>query len=607
VPVIQDVMMKFRFYSLPLLFLAFQGCTSPPVKPVAPDNTSTAAPVTKADTPAKPAAGVEEQKVAPAPQPKVSVATPPASPELTGEILYYILSAEIAGQRGQMKIAALMYLKAAEVSKDLAIIERATRVSVYARDDVSALKAAKLWAAQQPDSIDANQVIAALLLRQGNVDASIPYFKKVLDSEQLSSQNGFLLITSLLSKEKDKQAALDVMEQLIDGREDEPEAMYAYAHLAMLVGELQVAESTVNQVLEVRPEWTDAHILRANILLREGKTEEVMSLMKQAVDNYPENKSLRLFYARKLVDEKHFKQGRDQFAILLEQQPESMDSVYALGLLNLQLQDTAEARKYFEMLIESDSRVAEAHYYLGQSYEIDKQDEAAIREYGEIRDGNLYIDAQIRIAILLARQGNIDAARERLQTVSAPTLDTELRLYLAEGEILIQAGQYLQAYDVYTVALQEMPDNIQLLYARALTAEKLDRVGKAIDDFKRIIKLEPSNVEALNALGYTMVDKTPHVEEGMRYIEQAYKMKPDDAAILDSMGWGYYRLGEHKKALRYLQQAFNKMKDPEIAAHLGEVLWVNGDHAGAQQVWADALRETPEDKILINVIERFTK
>lgn len=600
--------MKFHFYSLLLLAIAFQGCSSPPLKSPAPDNTVTSSPVSKAKSaPAQPAGEVSQSGKVPPVQPEAQAAAPTKSPELTGEVLYYVLSAEIAGQRGQMKIAALMYLKAAEVSKDLAIIERATRVSVYARDDATALKAAQLWAEQQPDNIDANQVIAALLLRQGEVQASIPYFKKVLDSDKLSSQNGFLLITSLLSKEKDKQAALDVMDQLVESHRDEPEALYAYAHLAMLVGELQVAERTINQALEKRPDWTDGLILQANILLREGKTEEVMQLMKQAVNKYPEDKSLRLFYARKLVDQKQYKLARDNFAILLEQQPDSTDSMFALGLLNLQLQDTAAARNYFEQLIESGHRLSEAYYYLGQSYEIDQQDEAAIREYSEVREGNLYIEAQIRIAILLARQGNIDTARERLQTVNARSTDAELRLYLAEGEILVQAGRYSEAYEVYTAALQQMPNNVQLMYVRALTAEKLDQVDKAIEDFKQIIKLEPNNIEALNALGYTMVDKTSHIEEGMRYIERAYKMKPDDAAILDSMGWGYYRLGELKKALQYLQRAFNKMKDPEIAAHLGEVLWVNGDHTKARQVWADALRETPEDKVLLHVIERFTK
>ncbi|WP_455217102.1 tetratricopeptide repeat protein, partial [Kaarinaea lacus] len=236
-----------------------------------------------------------------------------------------------------------------------------------------------------------------------------------------------------------------------------------------------------------------------------------------------------------------------------------------------------------------------------------KQDDRAVVHYKEIHRGKNYIDAQIRIAVIQARQGNIEAARERLQSVSAPTLDVELRLYLAEGEILRSAGRYQEAVDVFNVALQQMPDNTQLLYSRALLYEKLDRIDEAIADLEKIVNNEPKNAEALNALGYTLVDQTHRVREGLGYIERAFKLKPGDAAILDSLGWAYYRLGEHAKALEFLKQAFDKLKDPEIAAHLGEVLWVQGDQESARRIWKDALRETPSDKVLLNVIERFTQ
>jgi tetratricopeptide (TPR) repeat protein len=224
-----------------------------------------------------------------------------------------------------------------------------------------------------------------------------------------------------------------------------------------------------------------------------------------------------------------------------------------------------------------------------------------------VREGNNYIDAQIRIAALLAVEGDIDAARAHLQNISAPTLDVELRLFLAEGEILRNVNKYQDAYDVYSMALQQMPDNSQLLYARALTAEKLGRIDEAIGDLEQIVKNEPNNAEALNALGYTLVDLTHRIPEGQQHIEKALKLKPNDPAILDSMGWAYYRLGQHKKALQYLQQAFDKLKDPEIAAHLGEVLWVLGNKDQARQIWDEALRETPKDKVLLNVIERFVQ
>ena len=397
------------------------------------------------------------------------------------------------------------------------------------------------------------------------------------------------------------------MEQLVAKRRQDPDALYAYAYLAMLVGSLDKASTAVNEAIELVPNWSEAHILRANILVRQGQSEQVMSLLQDALESYPDDAAIRLFYARRLVDERRYEQAREQFSALLDYKPDAPEALYALGLLNLQTQRPGDAQRNFERLIELGQRVDESYYYLGQVAEMEKDTAAAMRYYTEVRKGSNYIDAQISIAAILAEQGDIDAARARVQNISAPTLDVELRLYLAEGEILRSANQLEEAYEVYSLALQQMQDNSQLLYARALTAEQLGRVDEAVTDLARIVKNEPNNAEALNALGYTLVDMTERVTEGQQSIEKALKLKPSDPAILDSMGWAYYRLGEHEKALRYLQQAFDKLQDPEIAAHLGEVLWVLGNKERAREIWDEALRETPKDKVLLNVIERFAQ
>ncbi len=585
--------MKFRvaIIALPLFLLA--ACTTPPAQHDTPDSASVTKPATK---PAAPP--VAPESVAEAEQP---------APELSGELLYYLLSAEIAGQRGRLDIAVPFYLKAAQLSRDPEIVERATRIAVYARDERSALAAAEMWVELQPENLEAHQVTAALLMREGKVNQALPHLEKVLSVDKQNSHNSYMLITSLLSKEKDKQAALAAMEQLVAKRRQDPEALYAYAQLAMLVGSMNKAEAAVNEALELVPNWSEAHILRANILIRQGKDEEVLALLEEAVERYPDDVAIRLFYARRLVDEKRYEQSRDQFRTLLDYKPDAPEALYALGLLNLQTERPDDAKRNFERMIELGQRVDEAYYYLGQVAEIENDNAAAMSYYTEVRKGSNYIDAQIRIAAMLAEQGDIDAARARLQNISAPTMDVELRLFLAEGEILRSANQYEEAYEVYSLGLQQMQDNSQLLYSRALTAEKLGRIDEAIADLEHIVKNEPNNAEALNALGYTLVDMTGRVVEGKQYVEKALKIKPDDPAILDSMGWAYYRLGEHEKALRYLQQAFDKLKDPEIAAHLGEVLWVLGDEERARKIWEEALRETPKDKVLLNVIERFAR
>ena len=587
---------RVSIIALPLLLLA--ACTTPPAQNDSPDSTALIKP--SGETTARKAASevVLEDAEQPAPAP---------APELTGELLYYLLSAEIAGQRGRLDVAVPFYLKAAQLSRDPDVVERATRIAVYSRDEKSALTAAQMWVELQPENLEAHQVTAALLMREGKVNEALPHLERVLSADQQNNHNSYMLITSLLSKEKDKQAALGAMEQLVAKRRQDPEALYAYAYLAMLVGSLDKASTAANEAIALVPDWSEAHILRANILIRQGQNEQVLSLIQEAVESYPDDVAVRLFYARRLVDERRYEQAREQFSALLDYQPDAPEALYALGLLNLQTQRKGDAQRNFERLIELGQRVDEAYYYLGQVAEMEKDTAAAMRYYTEVRKGSNYIDAQISIAAILAQQGDIDAARARVQNISAPTLDVELRLFLAEGEILRNANQLEEAYEVYSLALQQMQDNPQLLYARALTAEQLGRVDEAVADLAHVVKNAPNNAEALNALGYTLVDMTGRVTEGKQYIEKALKLKPNDPAILDSMGWAYYRLGEHEKALRYLQQAFDKLKDPEIAAHLGEVLWVLGNKERAREVWDEALRETPKDKVLLNVIERFAR
>ncbi len=587
--------MRLSLFPILLPALLLSACAMAPAPEPKP-----APPQPRAEAPAAPVA-----KPAPRAEPE---APAPGGDGLSDELLYYLLSAEIAGQRRQLDVAAAMYLKAAELSRDPEIAARATRVALYAGDDARAEAAARLWLSRAPDSVDAAQVMAVMLLRRGQVDEALPYLDRVVahTASGKGQPDGYMLVTSLLSKEKDPQRALAAMRKLVDRHPGDAKLIYAYAHLAMLLGELELAERIINQVLSGAPEMIDAWLLKANILNRLGRNEEALQFIAEGVARWPSEPRLRLFYARKLVDMKRYAEAREQFGRLLEQRPGMIDAIYALGLLNLQLREPAKARGYFTQLLETGQRVDEANYYIAQAWEMEKQYDKAIAHYREVREGELYVDSRIRLANLQAEQGDLDAARQTLQNASAPTLDGELRLYLAEGDILRRAGRYQEAWEVYTLALQQMPDNPQLLYARALVAEKLNRLDEAIADLEKMVKADPENPEALNALGYTLVDRTHRVEEGMALIRKAHEKRPDDPAIMDSMGWAWYRLGQPEKALEYLQQAYRKFPDAEIGAHLGEVLWVLGRQAEARKVWAEAREREPKNEVLLNTLERFT-
>lgn len=536
-----------------------------------------------------------------------SKTSPKTQTELSGEVFYYLFSAEIAAQRGQIGLSAALYTKAATVTRDPRVAQQATRTAYYARDDKRAIEAAKLWHELEPENLEARQVLAALLVRTGKTEAAAEHFEYVLNNGKHSERQRFMLITSLLSKEKDKHTALAVMQKLIAKRKNNPHALYAYSQLAFLVGNLNDALATIKKVIKLQPEWTEAYILQSNIFVRQGYKAHAIEVLRQTVEMQPDNTQLRMFYARNLVDAKQFDEAVKQFSELTSDEKFQHEARYALGLLTLQMNKPKEATEYFTKLLEDKQRVVEAQYYLAQSYELQNELDEAVKAYTEVRNNKYSFEAGLRVALILAKQGHIDDARLRLQNMSPDSLDKELRVYLTEGEILNAAKQHEEALDLFTEALTQLTDNSRLIYARALTAEKLGQIDLAVEDLENVVNREPENAQALNALGYTLVDKTKHLEKGLGYIKKALKLEPNDPAIHDSMGWAYYRLGQYDEALKYLKRAFEKLKDAEIAAHLGEVLWVAGEREAAQDVWNAALQQTPNDDLLLNVMQKFTE
>jgi len=528
--------------------------------------------------------------------------------ELNIRLMEKLLAAEIAGQRGMLATSVRYYLEAAELSQDAEIAERAARIAVYARETTKALKAARLWVKLSPLDLDARQVLSALLVRNGKTDEALSHFEAVIADGDQDEQKGYLLITSLLSKERDKKAALTVMEKLVAKRKKSFHAHYAYSHLALLIGEYDKAEASIHKALELKPDWVQAHILLVNILSRQGKDDESLKHLASVVDDHSDDHALRLFFARKLVDAKRLTDAREEFSKLVDTDDDDAkaDALYALGLLSLQLNENDDAERYLKKLIDLDKRANEANYYLGQMAEQKRDSDQAIEYYSQVKYGDHVVEAQIRIAVLVAKQGKVDEARQSLQAIDTRSSDVSLRVFLADGEILRNNRQFQKAFDMYTEALAELPDNVELLYARALTAEKINRLDVTIQDLEEIIQRQPNNTQALNALGYTLVDRTNRIDEGVKLVERAYKLNSNDPAITDSMGWAYYRQGRHEEALRLLRKAFAVNKDAEIAAHLGEVMWVSGDQRGAKEVWDEALRATPQHKVLLDVISRFT-
>jgi len=329
-----------------------------------------------------------------------------------------------------------------------------------------------------------------------------------------------------------------------------------------------------------------------------------MDWLEVALKDREDDFNLRMAYARLLTDAKRFDDARRQFEILSVQAPNNVDVLYALGLLYLQINRIDEAEQYFTRLRQLKKRVFDSNYYLGRIAEERNELDKASDLYQGVHGGENYFDARIRLSLILAKQGDIEKALGNIRSIEKPKDSNRLILIQAEGEILTDEKRYQEAIDVFNKAIEE-ESHPDLLYSRAMLAERMGRLDILETDLKTIIADDADNATALNALGYTLADRTERYDEAHNYIKRAYELSPGDFYILDSMGWVLYRMGQLDEAVDFLQKALELRNDPEIAAHLGEVLWVMGNKQAAKEIWETALKDTPTDDRLLEVIERF--
>ena len=532
----------------------------------------------------------------------------PARPkiELTGDILYKILVAEIAGQRNQLNVSVDNYLELARTTRDPELASRATRIAVYARDDVAAKEAAQLWAEIDPDNSDAHQVLAVMAVRQGDTGKALEHLKVILKSngQETSLSQQLWMVANLLSREKDKVNVKSILEELMAGEQDDPEILFAYAQVLTRLAELPKAREVLERVLVLAPENETAAMTYVAVLNQQGHEDEALLWLQNVLKKDEDNFNLRIFYARLLTDLKHFEEARGQFEILAAQDPKNPDVLFSLGLLYLQANKLDDAESHFIRLSETKGHVDDASYYLGRIAEERADLKKAGDWYRGVSSGNNYFDAQMRIGLLLGKQSKLDEARAHLSKIKTQS-DQEINILIqAEAEMLSEAKRYEDALVIYDKALEDKHD-ADLLYSRAMLGEKMDRLDILERDLLKILAEDAKNSQALNALGYTLADRTDRYDEAYGYIKQALEISPNDFYVLDSMGWVLYRQGRLDEAIEFLNKALAARNDPEIAAHLGEVLWVKGDKKAAQEVWDTALKLTPDDDKLRRVINRL--
>lgn len=560
-----------------------------------------------------PAPGASAQAVAPvaagaplAEADLIELDVPPMSAEaIEADPLYQLLVAEFAGQRGELGLAVDAYLALARGSRDPRLAERATKVAVFGRDNAAALEAALLWAERATDDTEARQIAAAMYIRRGDADAALAQLEPVLGAAPSKDGMKLRMIANLLGREEDRLTALAVMEKLLEGRQHDPDALVAYALLAMRAEQLDKARAAMEQLVTQADVSANMAMAYMAVLQKQGLLPEALGFLEQALARTPEEFGLRLLYARLLAESGRFEDARAQFQRLHRQAPDNSDVVYALGLLNLQTNRTDEAEEDFERLAEVAERSDDARFYLGQIEEARKNPAAALAHYAAVEDGPNRFQARLRMAILRAADGQLDEARATLMTVEPESEDERAQLVMVEAEMLAGQGRLPEAMAVYDRALETQFD-ATLMYNRAMLADRMGRLDILEADLREILRRDPKNAQAMNALGYTLADRTARFDEAYQLIKGALELSPNDFYILDSMGWVLYRLGRLEEAVTHLEKARALRNDPEVAAHLGEVLWVMGRQQDARKVWESALELHPRDEKILDAIERLT-
>jgi tetratricopeptide (TPR) repeat protein len=538
------------------------------------------------------------------PAPVAKESRPPATERsFSVDSLYELLAAEFAGIREEVRPALDIYIQQAHDTRDPGVIERAVHIASFLRDSDAILELARLWVEVEPDNIEVRRLLAFHLARTGKVIEAFPHGEYLL----LSGDDDYLQSLAAFAQDSPREEKLRLLALYDDLQSQHPHNPGLLLGKAMLLRQLERLEDsmeTTDRLLKLDKRNETGQLLRAQLFHAMNERKKALTSLEKALKLIPESKRLRLQYARFLSDE-NLAKSRDQIQILSDYYPDDANIRFSLGLANKELGRVEEARSTFEYLVETKQRASDAQFQLGKIAEDANQPEEAVYRYRQVKEGQNLLPAAMRAAEILMEHDNLSAAREHLSALRAIYPAVRQNLFQMEAELLLRQQRYTESYDLLTSALQEEPESLNLLYARSIISTEQGDLPAAEADLRAVMAQDENNATALNALGYTLLNMSDRYDEAMALIMQAHEIEPDNPAILDSLGWAYFRLEQHDKALDYLRKAFEAFPDAEVAAHLGEVLWVSGEQEEAREIWQQGLTSSPDDKTLLETLNRL--
>jgi len=541
---------------------------------------------------------------------------------LTADIFYRVILGDVALQRGEASLAARAYYEAARDSRDPRLARRAAEVAFAARMRGLTQEAAKLWATLDPSAERPKQMMAAMAASgaaRGEVaaidgDVKLKLEKAIAEAALTERGNGemFLELNRMLRDALDKRQVYELVRDLAKPYPNSAEAHFAVALAAYNGGAPEgtgetVALTEADRALAIKPDWERAALLKADVLARR-KPDDAIAFLVQFTKANPEARSAAGALAQLYVERKRYAEARTLFQRLWDGDRSAREFEFGVAVISMQMKDWDKAESLFNDLKRAnygDNGAVEL--YLAQIAEERGNYAEAVERYKAVPESERGWLAKLRVAAMMGKQGKVTEARKYLGDLPAVTIEQRVQVRQAEAQLLRDTDDLAGAYAVLAQGLKEHADSPELLYDIAMVAEKLDKLDDAEARLRRVVELKPDDAQSLNALGYTLVDRTPRTAEGLALIERAHKLSPDDPFILDSMGWAMFKLGRYAEAERYLRRAMEERPDAEIAAHLGEVLWAAGDRDRAQEVWQSQLKVTPDNVLLLETVRRLAR
>lgn len=576
-------MLIFRLFSM-IILVFLNGCASSPEKPSAQEEV------------------FEPVKIV---EPKKKTEQSEVKTAINPDVMYMLMAAELAGQRGQYAVALEGYMEAAKRVNDPRFAERAAKIAMYMKDGNKTEEAVSLWLKEDPENPTARKIAALSALRAGNKQEAVEHLNAVLKADPAGFETTALELASVLQRDGKSDFFYEVLDVLAEKNPNQAVVYFVQSLLAMEMKNAALAEQKIQRALNIQPDWDKALVFQAQIAVFTGDLNKATTLLKNASLKYPENDKFKKLLAQVLIKSAEYEAAGEIYQSIILSNPKDAESQIALALVDLQLNRDGKAEDIFKRLVDQPEWRNQACFYLGKIEEKRGHTQKALAWFDRVAEGPFVFESAISAVSLLVKDKKFDEADIRLNLLADQFPKQKLRIILMKAGLYTQEGQYDKAFNLLTDALVTQPEQRDLLYTRALTAERIKKLGVLEADLKKILAKYPDDAEALNALGYSLLDSADRYVEAEKYLQQALKLQPNEAVIMDSYGWLQFKLGKLEQALGYLERAYAKQEEAEIAAHLAEVLWTLGRKEEARKIFNKAIKKAPEDEYLLNVQKRL--